>query len=325
MQNISVYLNQRASHTQFGYWKEQIDKSLFRSTITYRTPKDLTELKTNLDYDIDDCCDAIVSVGGDGTVNTLIQSLAGKDVGLLVMPGGTANDLASELGHKTSVKKVTHFIRNNEYKYIDLIKVNDNFMATNGGLGMGSRVADKINEIRKKYPSFKKFMKFGGKSMYSFFILSELTAMKLPTYKFKVTSKEFTGIVETPTLMINNQPNLAGTFSVAPDTRHDDGKFNVTIFKHKTHKGFVQCCYKMATGEFPYADPDLITFETDSITIENLDPSREIPFFGDGEIFKNSTSSPNIWDIKLCPRSLKVYTQDDEKSLVSLCNEVNLS
>ncbi|WP_290730838.1 diacylglycerol kinase family protein [Halobacteriovorax sp. JY17] len=325
MQNISVYLNQRASHTQFGYWKEQIDKSLFRSTITYRTPRDLDELKSNLQSDIDDECDAIVSVGGDGTVNTLIQSLAGKEVGLLVMPGGTANDLACELGHKQSVKKVTHFIRNNEYKYIDLIKINNNFMATNGGLGMGSKVAERINEIRRAHPSFKKLMKLGGKSIYSFFILSELTSMRLPTYKFKVTSEQFSGIVETPILMINNQPHLAGTFNIAPNTRHDDGKFNVTILKHKTHKSFVQCCYKMAIGEYPFADPDIISFETDAITIENMDPTRIVPFFGDGEIFQNSNGNSQKWDIQLCPRSLKVYTEDDEKSLVSLCNEVNLS
>lgn len=325
MQNISVYLNQRASHTRFGFWKEQIDNSLFRSTITYRTPNDLEELKNNLVYDIDKKCDAIVSVGGDGTVNTLIQTLAGSDIGLLVMPGGTANDLASELGHKTSVKNVTHFIRNNEFKHIDLININGNYMATNGGLGMGSSVAGKINEIRKSYPTFKKLMKLGGKSIYSFFILSELTSKKLPTYKFKVTSKEFTGVVESPILMVNNQPHLAGTFNIAPNTRHDDGKFNVTILKHKTHKNFVQCCYKMAMGEYPYSDPDLISFETDAIKIENLEPHREIPFFGDGEVFKNNEENPHIWDIKACPRSLKVYTKDDEKSLVSLCNEVNLS
>ncbi|ATH07940.1 hypothetical protein BIY24_08245 [Halobacteriovorax marinus] len=323
MQNISVYLNQRASHTRFGHWKEQIDKSLFRSTITYRTPKDLKELKTNLDFDIENRCDAIVSVGGDGTVNTLIQSLAGSDIGLLVMPGGTANDLARELGHKQSVKKVTHFIRNNEYKYIDLIKVNDNYMATNGGIGMGAKVAQNINEIRKNFPTFKKFMKIGGKSVYSFFILNELTSLKFPTYKLKVTSKEFTGVVETPLLMVNNQSHLAGTFNIAPDTSHDDGKFNVTILKHRTHREFIQCCYKMGIGEYPYSDPNIITFETDQIEVENLNPSEELPFFGDGEILKSQ--NPHIWNIQLCPRLLKVYTQDDEKSLVSLSNEVNLS
>ncbi len=325
MQNISVYLNQRASHSNFGYWKEQIDKSLFRSAITYRTPKDLIELQENLERDIDQECDAIVSVGGDGTVNTLIQSLAGKEVGLLVMPGGTANDLASELGHKKSVKKVTHFIRNNEYKYIDLIKVNGNYMATNGGLGMNASVASNINKIRKSFPIFKKLMKFSGKSIYSFFIVNELTSMKLPSYKFKVTSKEFTGVVDSPLLMINNQPCLASTFNVAPETRHDDGKFNVTILKHKSHKSFIQCCYKMAIGEYPYADSDIISFETDSITIENMNPEKEIPFFGDGEVFENSKENTQKWEVSICPRSLKVYTQDDEKSLVSLCNEVNLS
>ncbi|WP_127716192.1 diacylglycerol kinase family protein [Halobacteriovorax sp. HLS] len=325
MQNISVYLNQRASHTSFDYWKNNIDRSLFRSDITYRTPKDLNELQENLLTDIRDNKHAIVSVGGDGTVNTLIQSLAGQDIGLLVMPGGTANDLATELGNKESVKKVTHFIRNNEFKYIDLIKVNGNFMATNGGLGLGAQVAGRINQTRKTFPKFKKLMNLTGKSVYSFFILSELRRLSFPKYKIRVKSKQFSGEIETPLLLINNQPHLASTFNVAPETRNDDGKFNVTIFKHKSNRQFINCCYKMATGEYPYGDPNLISFETDSIQLENLDLDNRLDFFGDGEIFCSDADSKQVWNIESCPKSLKVYSKDDEKSLLNLKNEVCLS
>ena len=325
MQDISVYLNQRASHTSFEYWKNSIDKSLFRSDITYRTPRDLEELKISLLADIEAKKDAIVSVGGDGTVNTLIQSLAGQDIGLLVMPGGTANDLATELGNKESIKKVTHFIRNNEYKYIDLIKVNGNYMATNGGLGLGAQVAHKINETRKSFPKFKKFMNLTGKSVYSFFILSELRKFKFPMYRLRIESKQFSGIVETPLLLVNNQPHLANTFCVAPETKNNDGKFNVTIFKHKKHTKFINCCYKMAMGQYPYGDSDVISFETEDITIENLDKSDNLHFFGDGEILSKSADSNGLWNITAMPESLKVYSKDDEKSLVNLRNEVFLS
>lgn len=325
MQNISVYLNKRASHTSFHYWKRQIDQSLFRSEITYRTPHNLDELKKNLITDIDSKCDAILSVGGDGTVNTLIQSLAGQDIGLLVMAGGTANDLATELGNKQSVKNITHFIRNNEYKYIDLIKINDKYMATNGGLGLGAQVSQKINELRKKFPKFKKFMNLTGKSIYSFFILSELKGLSFPNYKLKIESSGFSGVVDTPLLLINNQPLLASTFNVAPETSNQDGKFNVTIFKHTDHKKFLRCCYKMAMNQYPYGDPDVVSFETSRMQIENLMPEKEIFFFGDGEVLNSSADSNNLWDISVNPCSLKVYSKDDEKSLVNLRNEVTLS
>ena len=198
-------------------------------------------------------------------------------------------------------------------------------MATNGGLGLGAQVALKINETRKSFPKFKKFMNITGKSIYSFFILSELKKFKFPMYKLKITSKQFSGVIETPLLLINNQPHLASTFNVAPLTRNDDGKFNVTIFKHSKHRKFINCCYRMAMGNYPYADPDVISFETDSLTIENLDKSKNLEFFGDGEIFNNNEGNKHVWNINSCPNSLKVYSKDDEKSLVNLRNDVSLS
>ena len=75
MSKISVYMNQNASHCSFEYWQERIHRSLFRSEVVYRTPKTLIELNQLLRFDIANNVDTIVSVGGDGTVNTLIQEL----------------------------------------------------------------------------------------------------------------------------------------------------------------------------------------------------------------------------------------------------------
>ncbi|MGA3132855.1 MAG: diacylglycerol kinase family protein [Terracidiphilus sp.] len=43
-------------------------------------------------------CDAVLACGGDGTVHEIVQSLVGTDVALGVIPLGTANALASDLG-----------------------------------------------------------------------------------------------------------------------------------------------------------------------------------------------------------------------------------
>ena len=64
-----------------------------------------------LQEDIQNKVDAIISVGGDGTANTLIQNMANTDVGLLVIPAGTANDLASELSDPKDIEKIIQCVR----------------------------------------------------------------------------------------------------------------------------------------------------------------------------------------------------------------------
>lgn len=51
-------------------------------------------------------CDTILACGGDGTVHEILQSLVGTDVALGVIPLGTANALAADLGLTASPAKV---------------------------------------------------------------------------------------------------------------------------------------------------------------------------------------------------------------------------
>ncbi len=61
---------------------------------------------------IDAKCDAVVACGGDGTVHEVVQSLVGTDVALGVIPLGTANALASNLGLLGSPVKVARALLN---------------------------------------------------------------------------------------------------------------------------------------------------------------------------------------------------------------------
>lgn len=318
MQNISVYLNQRASNGA-NDWQGQINNALFRSNVEYQTPKDLDELYQKLDLDVVNNVDAILSVGGDGTVNTIIQRLAGTEISLLVVPGGTANDFARVLGSSSNIKRITQTIRQNVKKKIDLISINGKFMATNGGLGFASEVAQEINQLRTNYPQFKSLMKLSGKSIYSIFLAKKLLNREIKSYKFKVQSAEYSETVLSPLILINNQPAVGGDFIVAPNTNHQDGKVNITIFKHQNRLELIQCIIKILNGNYPLNDENIISFETTAAKIDLIDDEK-ISFFGDGEILNQDTS----WNIKCHPNFLSVFSPKDQKEMVNLCTQVSL-
>ncbi len=319
MQTISVYMNQHASHSG-GELKHKIESILFRSNLQFKQPSSLAALDQCLEQDIENGVDAIVSVGGDGTANTIIQKIAGTDIGLLVVPGGTANDLAHELGNHKGLQNVLQSIRNKEYKKIDLIKINGKFMATNGGIGFGGKVAQKINRLRASYPMFKKVMHLSGSKIYSLFVAQELLSLNLDRHKVRITSKELSGVYDVAALFINNQSTVAGKFELAPFTANNDGRFNVILVTHQNRAQLINCVVKVSMGHFPANDPHFITFETDKIAIEALDGDKSF-FFGDGEMLGNGPK----WEVEVAKDSLKVFTRSSKNSELPLPQNFGLS
>ncbi len=317
MQNISVYLNQRASNGGHD-WQAQINNALFRSKIEYPLSSNMEELYANLSRDIENNVDAVLSVGGDGTVHTIIQKLAGTDIGLLVVPGGTANDFARTMGSSSNIKKIAQTIRLNTRKKIDLININGRFMATNGGLGFAAEIASDINAIRLEFPQFKGLMKLSGKNIYSLFAAKRLMSREVTSYKFKLESNELTDVFYAPLVLINNQPVLAGSFEVAPHTNHQDGKFNLTIFKHTNKLELIACVLKILSGRFPTDDPNIVSLETTEAKIELLDGADELAFFGDGEVFPKNRK----WHIKCYPNFLNVFSPKDQLDLENFSGQI---
>jgi diacylglycerol kinase (ATP) len=316
MQHISVYLNHKASNGSHD-WQGKINNALFRSQIDYPISTNIEELHQNLERDVFNNVDAVLSVGGDGTVHSIIQKLAGTNVGLLVVPGGTANDFAQVMGSSSNIKKIAQTIRYDTRKRIDLININGTFMATNGGLGFAAEVANEINEIRNSFPQFKNFMKMSGKNVYSIFVAKKLLNKEISNYTFKIECAEFNEVVNTPLILINNQPVLGGSFEVAPNTVHNDGTFNITILKHTNRLELIHCLIKIMRGNYPTDDKNIVSFETSEIKIDLLNGADNLSFFGDGEIFKPT----NKWHIKCTPQALSVFSPKDQIDLANFSGQ----
>jgi diacylglycerol kinase (ATP) len=67
----------------------------------------------------------VVAVGGDGTVTMLANFIAGTDIALGIIPGGSANGMAKELDIPEAIDNALEIIKTGKEKHIDLIKIND--------------------------------------------------------------------------------------------------------------------------------------------------------------------------------------------------------
>jgi diacylglycerol kinase (ATP) len=315
MAKISVYLNSNASHSTGNFSQEEFRKFFFRHEVQVRSPKGLDDLNSQIASDLDEGTEYIFAVGGDGTANTISQNLIGKNVKLMVVPAGTANDFAQEIGISSNLKKISQVFNNQTTKKVDAIKVNGRYMISNGGLGLANEVAKTVNRYRHEKPGFKRFMKTFGKQTYSLIYAQHILAKPFVTRSVMIESPDFPLInprINTAMILINNQEYIGGKFRVAPFTKNDDGKFNVSLFLHKNRIDLMKCTLQMMSGIYPKNDKELITFETDKLILNELD-GFPLEFFGDGETFPASS----VLDISIEKNALEVCTYKGESFFCS--------
>ncbi len=107
---------------------------------------DACELATEAAVDYD--CAMAVVVGGDGTVREVAHGLEGSDKPLLIVPSGTENLLANELGFDERLKTVIKAFEAGYIKPLDLGRTNGRCFTSIVGFGFDGRVVERVSRQR---------------------------------------------------------------------------------------------------------------------------------------------------------------------------------
>lgn len=146
--------------------------------------------------------DLIVACGGDGTVNEVVNGMAGSAVPLALLPAGTANVLAKELGLPWDPWRAAEYIPRGEVRRIALGRAGSRYFITVGGAGSDANLI--YHALRHRW---------GRLGMLSFWLEG---FRQLLTYDFP----EFTVAV--------GGEALAATLVVVSRTRHYGGPIQIT-------------------------------------------------------------------------------------------------
>ena len=172
-----------------------------------------------------DGVDAIVAVGGDGTINEVINGMANTKVMLGVIPYGTANVFGLSFNIPMDVELACLKIIHGQPKAIDLGRVNGTYFACMTGIGFDAFVIQKADKTLKK----------------TFGALSYVLVAIWEALKYRFSPIVFTIDHEPETkqgyfLIVSNTKYYGGDLIVAPDAEPNDGKLDVCIF---TGKGLI--------------------------------------------------------------------------------------
>jgi diacylglycerol kinase (ATP) len=129
-------------------FKEYLVKRRFTVRVSLTTSLDnACELATDAAVDYD--CAMVVAVGGDGTVREVAHGLEGSDKPLLIIPHGTENLLANELGFDEKLKTIIRTFEAGYSKPLDLGSANGKCFTSIAGFGFDGEVVQRVSEQRE--------------------------------------------------------------------------------------------------------------------------------------------------------------------------------
>jgi YegS/Rv2252/BmrU family lipid kinase len=105
------------------------------------------ELATNAGIEYD--CAMIVGVGGDGTIREVAHGLEGSNKPLLIVPHGTENLLANELGFDETLKTLIRTFEAEHVRPLDLGLVNGRYFTSIAGFGFDGAVVRRMTDQRQ--------------------------------------------------------------------------------------------------------------------------------------------------------------------------------
>jgi diacylglycerol kinase (ATP) len=217
--------------------------------------------------------DAMVVVGGDGVISDALQSLAGTDIPLGIVPAGTGNDHAREFGlpAKDPVA-AADVVADGWTEVVDLGRIRDRkgttkWFGTVAAAGFDSLVTDRANRMR--WPR--------GRMRYNLAMLAELSALRLLPFRLVLDGRE--EIVADLTLAaFGNTRSYGGGMLICPNADHTDGQLDITMVHSASRSRLIRLFPTVYRGTHVNLDA-VTTARATSIDVE----SAGINIYADGD------------------------------------------
>jgi diacylglycerol kinase (ATP) len=216
--------------------------------------------------------DLVAAAGGDGTVSAVAGALAGSEVSLGIIPLGTANVLARELGIPIDLEGACRLLaEEHAVAKIDAMRVGDRLFFTQLGVGIDSlMIRDTATEAKKRF----------GRVAYLWTGVKRLIGFQPRRFSLAIDGRK--ARPRASQVVVANVGTLGQPpFQWGPDIRPDDGKVNVCIVKARTVLGYLVLGWHVARGQHEF-NPDVCYLPAEhSIAIASDKP---LPVQADGEI-----------------------------------------
>jgi len=200
----------------------------------------------------------VVVAGGDGTICEVVNGLAGRHMPIGIIPRGTGNVLAKELGIPKRTRKAIEVILRGKTLRLDAGIAGTRRFTLMASAGYDAQVTALAHKSRR------------GRFGYASFVLPMWRTLKKG--EFPEIKVDMNGRVHACRhVVIANVSSYGGPFRPAPGAIYNDGEFDVVMYArdgrwNMVRYGFLACCMSSAPKD------DIIRTRTDRVTLTSDAP-----------------------------------------------------
>jgi diacylglycerol kinase (ATP) len=186
---------------------------------------------------VDAGADLVFVWGGDGMVQRCVDTLAGSDVTIAILPAGTANLLAGNLDIPDDLQQAVRIGLRGRRKRLDLGKVNGEHFAVMAGAGFdGEMIRDADGGLKERL----------GRLSYAWTASRHVRDSAVPVTVEVDGAKWFEG--DASCVLLGNVGTIAGGIQAFDDARPDDGRLEVGVATAEGAWQWARTLGKMAAG-----------------------------------------------------------------------------
>jgi YegS/Rv2252/BmrU family lipid kinase len=243
--------------------------------------------------------EAVVAVGGDGTVHEVVNGLVRGDHASLplgVIPVGTGNDLAWGLGIPRELEAAIGRIAHGERRTIDLAHIEDDrgrgeIFQNNLGIGFDATVVIRTQSLRY----------INGFPMYLTAVLQSIL-LNFDAPRLDIDFDDEHVSQESLFLALGNGPRGGGGFLMVPDAEFDDGRLDSCLVRKVGRTTMLSMLTRVMKGTHVTSEHVSMRQNRRFVVRSNM----PMPIHLDGEMFAYPADNVRSVTITTLPAALQI-------------------
>ncbi len=187
----------------------------------------------------------IVAGGGDGTISCVAGAVAGTRTKLGVLPLGTLNHFARDLGIPVDLDEAAKLIASGRTRRVDVAEVNGRVFINNSAIGVYPLMVSDRDEQQEK---------LGRRKRLAMAIAAARTLLRFSSRRLELTANDRKAQIDTPLLFVGNNDYRLELPDSGTRESLDSGELCVMVLRRKSRLGFLLAAARSLIGRERPAD-----------------------------------------------------------------------